>query len=93
MKCDNNWPIGFKVEDKMTLDEGQKPMAKGNPRDSSDLKLCNPPPPPKQNLLQGNMALSFNQYRHILDNLRIGNMNNQINTVQSGETVCSIFIF
>lgn len=22
---DNNWPIGFKVEDKMTLDEGQKP--------------------------------------------------------------------
>lgn len=47
MKCDNNWPIGFKVEDKMTLDEGQKPMAKGNPRDSSDLKLCNPPPQTK----------------------------------------------
>lgn len=44
MKCGNNWPIGFKVEDKMTLDEGQKPMAKGNPRDSSDLKLCNFPP-------------------------------------------------
>lgn len=92
MKCGNNWPIGFKVEDKMTLDEGQKPMAKGNPRDSSDLKLCNSPPPQKK-IVQGNMALSFNQYRHILDNLRIGNMNNQINTVQSGQTVCSLFIF
>lgn len=44
MKCGNNWPIGFKVEDKMLLEEGQKPMAKGNPRDSSDLKLCNFPP-------------------------------------------------
>lgn len=45
MQCGNNWPIGFKVEDKMTLEEGQKPMAKGNSRDSSDLKLCNFPPP------------------------------------------------
>lgn len=44
MQCGNNWPIGFKVEDKMTLEEGQKPMAKGNSRDSSDLKLCNFPP-------------------------------------------------
>lgn len=46
--------------------------------------------PPKKNLLQGNMALSFNQYRHILDNLRIGHMNNQI--ICSFRADCLLYI-
>lgn len=45
---------------------------------------------PQKNLLQGNMALSFNQYRHILDNLRIGHMNIQI--ICSFRADCLLYI-
>lgn len=91
MQCGNSSSISLKVEVKTTLDEAKTngKMVTHVTQSTRDYTI----PPPKKKILQGNMALRFKQYRHILDNLRIGHMNNQINTVQSGQTVCSIFIF